>query len=114
MAIDYMSLGARIKFIRTQKKMTQEDLADKIDVSRMHIANMERGEKAPSVEVLIALANALEVSADEILVDNLTASENNHDGDDYYLLLDCTPEEADILIKSMKGLKEALRKYKIQ
>ena len=114
MAIDYMSLGARIKFVRTQKGLTQEDLAEKIQVSRMHIANIERGEKAPSIEVLIALANALEVSADELLVDNLTVSTSAHDGDDYYLLLDCSPEMADILLKSMKGLKEILHKYKIQ
>ena len=114
MAIDYMSLGARVKFLRTQKNLTQEELAEKADIGRKHVSNIENGERGLSIDVLIALANALEVSADEILVDNLTASENNHDGDDYYLLLDCTPEEADILIKSMKDLKEALRKYKIQ
>ena len=94
MAIDYMSLGARVKFLRTQRNLTQEELAEKADIGRKHVSNIENGERGLSIDVLIALANALEVSADEILVDNLTASESNHDGDDYYLLLDCTPEEA--------------------
>lgn len=64
--------------------------------------------------LLIRIANALELPADELLVDNLVATNSKRDGDEYYILLDCTQEEATILIKNMKSLKEILRKYSIR
>ena len=114
MAIYYYSIGARIRFYRTQKSMTLEELAEKADVSKQHISRIERGEKYPNLEIFINIANALEISADELLVDNLMHSSSKHDGDDFYVLLDCSPEEATILVKNMKGLKDILRKYTIK
>lgn len=114
MAIDYISIGARIKYHRTQKGLSRADLAEKANISIPHMSSIERGDKSPSLEFLINIANALEISEDELLVDNLVTSNSNHGGDDYYILLDCTPEEATILVKSMTGLKDILRKYIIK
>ena len=114
MAVDYVSIGSRIRYFRTQHNMTQEAMAEKCQLSRSFYGYIERGEKAPSLEALIRIANALEIPSDELLVDNLTSSTSKRSGDDYYILLDCTQEEATILIKSMKGLKEILRKYTIK
>lgn len=114
MAIDYISIGARIRFYRTQKDMTLEELAEKTDVTKQHISHIELGEKYPNLELFINIANALEISADELLVDNLMNSTSKRDGDDFYVLLDCTPEEATILVKNMRGLKDILRKYTIK
>ena len=114
MAIDYYSIGARIRFYRVQKNMALEELAEKTNVSLQHISRIERGEKYPNLELFINIANALEISADELLVDNLMNSTSKRDGDDFYVLLDCSPEEATILVKNMKGLKDILRKYTIK
>ena len=114
MAIDYISIGARIRFYRVQKNMALEELAEKTNVSLQHISRIERGEKNPNLELFINIANALEISADELLVDNLMNSTSKRDGDDFYVLLDCSPEEATILVKNMKGLKDILRKYTIK
>ena len=114
MAIDYYSIGARIRFYRVQKNMALEELAEKTNVSLQHISRIERGEKNPNLELFINIANALEISADELLVDNLMNSTSKRDGDDFYVLLDCSPEEATILVKNMKGLKDILRKYTIK
>lgn len=114
MAVDYLSIGARIRYYRIQRELSQFDLAEKANISRSLVGYIERGEKAPSLESLIEIANALKVSADELLVDSLLASSSSKDSDDYYILLDCTPEEATILVKSMKGLKDILRKYTIK
>ena len=43
MAIDYNVIGSRIKQARLAKNMTQEDLADKIDVSVAFLSRVERG-----------------------------------------------------------------------
>lgn len=114
MAIDYISIGARIKYYRTQKELTQEELAEKAGISKPHFGAIERGEKAASLEFLINICNALNLPSDELLVDNLVNSNSKRDGDDYYTLLDCTPEEATILVQNMKDLRENLRKYTIK
>ena len=51
-------------------------MAEKIHVSTNYIGNLERGEKMPSLETLVALADALGVSADVLLHDVL---ENGYD-----------------------------------
>lgn len=114
MAFDYISLGARIKYYRTQAGLSQEDLADKANISRPLVGFVERGEKSPGLETFVNIANALEISPNELLVDNLSFSNSRYDGDDYYILLDCSPEEATILVKNMKDLKAILRKYTIK
>lgn len=114
MAIDYLSIGARIRYYRLQKELSQQDLADQVGVSKSLIGYIERGDKAPGLDTLINIANTLTVPADELLVDNLTVSNCKKDGDDYYILLDCTPEEATILVKNMKDLREILRKYTVK
>ena len=51
--------------------MTQDDLAEKTNLSSTYIGMIERGEKTPSLETLINILNALGVSADVILCDVL-------------------------------------------
>lgn len=67
--MDLQAIGARIKATREAKGLTQEDLADALDLSRNHISVIERGVKAPKLDTFVAIANALEVSADALLFD---------------------------------------------
>ncbi len=114
MSIDMKSIGSRIRYHRLQKDWTLTELANVAGLSWQQIGHIERGERSCSLETLIQIANALTIPADELLVDNLVASNSKMDGDEYYMLLDCTQEEATILIKNMKSLKEILRKYTIK
>ena len=66
------SIGKNIRQYRIEKKMRQEDLAEKTDLSPNYVGMIERGEKIPSLETLIAILNVLEVSADMVLCDVLT------------------------------------------
>lgn len=68
------SIGKNIRKYRTAKKMTQEKLAEMVDVSLNYMGQIERSEKTPSFETFIAIANALEVSADMLLCDVIKAS----------------------------------------
>ena len=65
------SIGKNIRKYRLMKKLRQEDLAEKADLSINYVGAIERGEKTPSLESLIAIINALGVSADMILADVL-------------------------------------------
>ncbi len=68
------ALGNRIQTAREAKNLTQEQLAEALGLKALHIAMLENGEKPPKLETLINLANTLDVSADELLQDNISRS----------------------------------------
>ena len=67
--MDQKAIGRRIKAARERKGLTQEELAEKVDLSPMHVSVIERGVKLPKLETLINIANVLDVSADVLLQD---------------------------------------------
>lgn len=68
-----------LKLLRKQYGYTQEQIAEKLGVSRQTIAKWERGECLPDIENVIALADIYEVTIDS-LVRNI-ASDSNKGGD---------------------------------
>lgn len=69
--MDKKSFGKRMQKYRELLKYSQESLAEEIGCSTIFVSYMERGVKSPSVDTLIKLANALEVSTDILLGDEL-------------------------------------------
>ena len=67
--MDQKAIGRRIKTAREKKKLTQEQLAELVDLSPMHVSVIERGVKLPKLETLINIAKILDVSADVLLQD---------------------------------------------
>lgn len=72
--MDLHAIGGRIKAARERKHLTQEDLAAIVDLSPTHISVIERGVKPPKLVTLVAIANALDVSADTLLQDVVNRS----------------------------------------
>lgn len=62
-------LGPLIKEKRKRERMTQEDLADKLNVTISFIGQMERGEAMPSVETLQLIINELEIDPRLLFLD---------------------------------------------
>ena len=69
------AIGYRISARRKQLNLTQEQIAEKMDVSIQMISNLERGNKAIKIENLIKLSTILKVSTDYILTGNHTDSD---------------------------------------
>lgn len=67
--MDSKLVGQRIKSAREAKNLSQEDLAALVDLSPTHISVIERGVKVTKLDTFVAIANALEVSADSLLID---------------------------------------------
>ena len=67
--MDSKLVGQRIKIAREAKNLSQEDLAALVDLSPTHISVIERGVKVTKLDTFVAIANALEVSADSLLID---------------------------------------------
>lgn len=65
-----MNIGERIKEARLNTKMTQDDLAKELNVSRSTVANWESGRNNPDVESLIKIADILKVPIKSLLKEN--------------------------------------------
>lgn len=72
--MDLKLFGRNIKHFRQLKNLTQEQLAEKTQLSVNYIGYIERGIKNPTTKTLISLANALGVSADILLSDYIDAA----------------------------------------
>ncbi len=60
-------ISKRIKKLRAELGMTQEDLAEKVGVSRVYIGYVEQGRNSPSLEILERIAKALRVKIGDLL-----------------------------------------------
>ena len=67
--MDQVAIGARIKAARERVHLTQEQLAEIIDISPTHMSVIERGVKTPKLDTFVRIANALGVSTDALLQD---------------------------------------------
>jgi len=74
MDIDYRKIGIRIKAARESKKLKQEGLAEITGLANNYISNIECARSKPSIETLIKICNALELTPDYILLDSVFAS----------------------------------------
>jgi len=70
--MDYPRLGVRVRQQREMNNLTQVQLARKVGVTTSFIGHIERGEKKASVETLVALCNALDISPTVLLQDSLS------------------------------------------
>lgn len=69
--IDYISIGNRVRTARKNLNLSQEELAELCDLSVSFMGHIERGTRKMSLETLIALCEALNVSADYLLMDDM-------------------------------------------
>ena len=109
MSIDYISIGERIKEIRILKGWTQAKLAEESGVEPSNISHIERAATKLSLPTLVNIANALNVTLDEIaygsLIKSVHVSVNIIDD----LIKDCSPEELKSIAEIIKTTKTVLR-----
>lgn len=65
--MDLVDLGKRLKQKRMAESLTQEQLAEKTNLSVAYIGMLERGKRVPSLETFIVIADELNATADELL-----------------------------------------------
>lgn len=110
--INYKAIGQRIKIARIKKGKTQESVADIIDITPSHMSNIETGKTKLSLPTLIAIANALSVSVDTLLCDNVLTSKVVFEKEAKEIFKDCDEYEVRFLVDLLKSAKEAFRKDK--
>ena len=70
--MDKLTMGGRIKEARKNRGLTQDQLAECLDISVEFVGQIERGQKLPSMQVFIKLIEVLSVSADYLLRDSVS------------------------------------------
>ena len=111
--VDYRDIGSRIRAVRLDQKMTQEQLAEAVGVGVTHISHIETGNSIPSLQVMIDIINALGCSADELLcieVEQARPLLNSWLSD---LVADCNTKEVKLITDTVVSLKNSLRRLKI-
>lgn len=113
MEINYISIGNRIKEIRIKRGWTQAKLAEESGIEPSNISHIERAATKLSFPTLVSIANALQVSLDEIAYGSLI--KNSHVSVQIIneLLSDCTPDEIRSLTEVLKTTKIDFAKQKL-
>lgn len=92
-----MELGKQIKMYRLENKLSQEELADRIYVSRQTISNWENDKNYPDINSLVLLSEVFKVSLDKLIKGDIEAMKDvikkeevdkmNHYGRIYTIML---------------------------
>lgn len=90
---DYSVIGRRIRNARIEQKLTQEELADKINVSVAFMSRLERGNSKINLNRLTQIAETLNLSPGYLLTGSNTASKDYLREDFRQVLDKCTPEQ---------------------
>lgn len=104
--MDYKKIGRRIRKFRRAANLSQEQLAEKIEISPTHMSHIETGSTKLSLPVLVSLAEALQASTDSLLFDDTVADPDIND-----LLSSCSAEQLNALRTVLVATKAALDSY---
>lgn len=103
-----MEFNNKLYELRKKKGLSQEELANKVNVSRQTVSKWEIGDSTPDMEKLIALSDLFEISLDELMTGKIpVTSENASNKSEIVNVLEekvLTPENK---VRAKKGLKIA-------
>lgn len=74
MELNYIALGERIAKRRKQLGIKQNVLADRLEISNNYLSSIERGKEKPSLEILIKICNALNITPDYVIMGNMRSN----------------------------------------
>lgn len=102
MALDYNIIGERLKQARINKNLTQEKLAEQLDVSIAFLSRIERGSSFINLKRLNQICSILDVSEGEILNGTSKDSDSYLNKDFSDLLKQCPPEKISLIYNIAK------------
>ena len=109
--MDYYKIGQRIRKIRKAHGLSQEELAEKVNISTTHMSHIETGNTKLSLQVLVDIATALEVRTDDLLYDNPTVVTGAALDEIAAVLEHCTVKESKVIADVVRATKLSMDKY---
>lgn len=95
------SIGSRISTLRKKNNLTQEQLAERLDISIKHCSSVERGLSCLSLEKLVEVSELFDVSLDFLI----KGTSSN------YVCLELSPSIISVLTSKNESEKELLQDY---
>ncbi len=74
MEINYAEIGNRIKTRRKSMELKQYELAEMANISKFYLSNIECGRTVPSLDTILSICSALNITPDYILLGSIRAS----------------------------------------
>ena len=106
MAIDYSVIGERLKRARKDKHLTQEQLAEKIDVSIAFLSRIERGSSQINLKRLSQICEILDVTEGDILNGASSKSAKYLDSEFANLLKNCSSDKQKLIYDIAKVIAD--------
>ena len=97
MTVDYKDLGIRIRRKREESGMSQAELAAKAQLSTQHISNVENARSKIGLEKLVAIANILNSSVDELICGSIKSSKSIYSSEIAEMIEDFSDMELRVL-----------------
>lgn len=110
--MDYYAIGQRIRKFRKALGLSQDALAEKVNISVTHMSHIETGNTKLSLPVFYDIATALNVSADSLLFDSGRTDRGKIYSNIECTLEKCTENELKIINELLASSVTALRKYR--
>lgn len=109
--MDYYKIGQKIRKIRKAHGLSQEELAERINISVTHMSHIETGNTKLSLPVFVDIAAALDVKADDLLGERFSANASTSMDEIASVLEGCTPQEARVIADIVKAAKLSIDKH---
>ena len=113
MALNYILIGKKIREFRKMRQISQSTLSEMADLSPGYISYIENGSKIPSLDTIVHIANALEITPDVLLESELVKKERTIAAEYAEIMDSCTMLEKEIVLECSRNLVEVLKKNKI-
>jgi transcriptional regulator with XRE-family HTH domain len=97
-------LGDTIRQARIDNKLTQEQLAELVQITPTHLKHIESEHRKPSIEVLFALAETLHFSLDALFITDDSKERSRRKNELQLLINTCSDNELDVLIAALREL----------
>ena len=109
--LNYYEIGQRIRKYRKVHQLSQEELAERVGISATHMSHIGTGNTKLSLPVLVALAAALEVGADDLLFETTRTTRGEALEDVLSILDGCSAEQLKVLKDILGAAKRSMDKY---
>ena len=109
--MDYYKIGQRIRKIRKAHGLSQEELAERVNISTTHMSHIETGNTKLSLPVFVDIAAALEVRTDDLLESPIASTTSGSLDEIAAVLEQCSIQEAKVIVDVVKATKLSMDKY---
>ena len=109
--MNYESLGKNIRAYRVSAKLTQEKLAEIVQYSSRQIGKVENAESIPSLELVVRIANALNVGLDQLVYGDLANRSNAYYEEFVVLTEGLTSKDNKMSFEMMKAILSIIQEH---